>query len=199
MWAITLLTRIKNAVHTIRFKLLFAYLLIVVIAFTAIGAAMIRLVGEYVFARSGEEYLRRLESVSAEAQEALLAGESQRLFTITENLTDSRTGRAAVLDANGSVVCDSLSRMNGYRFSILDAMPELKEADACFRLVKSSLLGTFDLPGQSRVILCAVNLNGGTLVASYPSADIVYSLSRLWKQLAAVMAAIVAVTLLMGG
>ena len=198
MWGITLLTRIKSAVHTIRFKLLFAYLLIVIIAFTAISAAMIRLVGEYVFARSGDEYLRRVEGAAGQAQEAQLAGESRRLYSVVTGLADEGTGRAAVLDENGTVICDSASELNGHALSVQALLPELGEADGCFRVLKTALLDSFDLNGQSRVFLCAVNISGGTLIAAYPAGDVTYSLSQLWKQLATVMLAVAAVTLLLG-
>ncbi len=80
MWAITLRTRIKNAYKSIRLKFTLAYLLITVLAFACLGAALIRQVGVYVFTRAAEEKQELLNFISDDLNEAYAGGDSRTLW-----------------------------------------------------------------------------------------------------------------------
>ena len=114
--ATILLTRIKKNLHSIRWKIVFAYLLIILTAFTAVAVSLIQLVGENLFTQRIRDDQRIAESLSEQAGEALVALDIGGLTEIARGIADENAGRMLVVDQYGVVQYDTRSLLSGTRF-----------------------------------------------------------------------------------
>ena len=114
--ATILLTRIKKTFHSIRWKIVFAYLLIITVAFSAVAVSLIQLVGEYLFTQRIKDDQRIAEMLSEQIGQSLVALDIDELTTLVRGTADENAGRVLVVDLYGVVQLDTDSRITGTRF-----------------------------------------------------------------------------------
>jgi len=114
--AIISLTRIKASIHSIRWKITIAYLLIIVTAFCVIGVSLIQLVGEYLFTQRIHDDQRIAESLAQRIGEPMVDFDVHRIHEICTETAASEESRILVLDPLCVVQADTRSEMNGSRF-----------------------------------------------------------------------------------
>ena len=110
------LTRIKAFIHSIRWKITIAYLLIIVVAFCVIGFSLIQLVGEYLFNQRTRDDQRIAESLSEEFGGLLSSSDVLGMYEAALQTARSEQGRVLVLDRLCTVQVDTSSQLNGQRF-----------------------------------------------------------------------------------
>jgi len=114
--AIISLTRIKAFIHSIRWKITIAYLLIIVVAFCVIGFSLIQLVGEYLFNQRTRDDQRIAESLSEEFGGLLASSDVSAMYETALQTARAEQGRVLVLDRLCTVQVDTGSQLNGQRF-----------------------------------------------------------------------------------
>jgi len=110
------LTRIKAFIHSIRWKITIAYLLIIVVAFCVIGFSLIQLVGEYLFNQRTRDDQRIAESLSEEFGGLLSSSDVPAMYETALQTARSEQSRVLVLDRLCTVQVDTNSQLNGQRF-----------------------------------------------------------------------------------
>ena len=114
--ATILLTRIKRTIHSIRWKIVFAYLLIITVAFSAVAVSLIQLVGEYLFTQRIRDDQRIAEALSEQIGESLVALDIDTMLSLARGVADENAGRVLVVDLYGVVQADTQSALSGTRF-----------------------------------------------------------------------------------
>ena len=132
--AIISLTRIKAFIHSIRWKITIAYLLIIVVAFGAIAFSLIQLVGESLFTQRTRDDQRIAEGLAEEFGDYLVAFDAQSMYDIAMETARSEQSRVLVLDRLCVVQVDTASQMNGQRFinTQIDSVLKGSEGDYGF-------------------------------------------------------------------
>ena len=124
------LTRIKAFIHSIRWKITVAYLLIIVVAFCVIGYSLIQLVGEYLFTQRTADDQRIANDLAKNCGDSLVAFDALSLYDMAmDNATAGQT-RVLVLDKLCTVQVDSDSRLNGRRFITAEIERVINGADS---------------------------------------------------------------------
>ncbi len=114
--ATILLTRIKKNIHSIRWKIVSAYLLIILIAFSAVAVSLIQLVGEHLFTQRIRDDQRITEVLAEQIGESLVSLDMDQLNSIACGTADENAGRVLVVDPYGVVQLDTESLLSGTRF-----------------------------------------------------------------------------------
>ena len=114
--ATILLTKIKKNLHSIRWKIVFAYLLIITVAFSAVALSLIQLVGEYLFTQRIKDDQRIAEMLSGQIGQSLVALDIDELMLTVRGAADENAGRVVVVDLYGVVQADTASLITGTRF-----------------------------------------------------------------------------------
>ena len=114
--ATILLTRIKRTIHSIRWKIVFAYLLIITVAFSAVAISLVQLVGEYLFTQRIRDDQRIAEALSEQIGESLVSLDIETMLSIARGTADENAGRVLVVDLYGVVQADTASLITGTRF-----------------------------------------------------------------------------------
>ncbi|MBQ3425343.1 MAG: HAMP domain-containing protein [Clostridia bacterium] len=114
--AIISLTRIKAFIHSIRWKITVAYLLIIVVAFCVIGFSLIQLVGEYLFTQRTRDDQRIAEKLADDMGGYLSNFDAVSMYETATETARSEQGRVLVLDRLCTVQVDTSSQLNGQRF-----------------------------------------------------------------------------------
>ena len=153
MLVITLPTRIKKAFRSIRLKFLLAYLLIVIIAFSALTAAVIQLVGECLFTRESEKNASYVESRIADFDPA---ADARELYARMGDISESASCRVLYLYENSVIQLDTLNVSNGRNVYPPENGLYKNEEVAAFAPDGASAvdLHVFDL-GNKYVLVCA--------------------------------------------
>ncbi len=105
--------RIFYSVHSIRWKIALAYLLIICVAFYVVTASLIRLVGEYLFSQKISEEQRIASELAVEMAQPLYARDAEELYRRVAQASDDTSSRVLVLDLYGVVQADTYSEYNG--------------------------------------------------------------------------------------
>ena len=127
--AIISLTRIKAFIHSIRWKITIAYLLIIVVAFCVIGFSLIQLVGEYLFNQRTRDDQRIAESLSEAFGGLLSSSDVRGMYDTALQTARSEQSRVLVLDRLCTVQVDTHSQLNGQRFITSEISNVLGGAD----------------------------------------------------------------------
>ncbi len=141
--ATILLTRIKKHISSIRWKILFAYLLITVVAFTAVAVSLVQLVGEYLFTQRVRDDQRIAETLSDQLGEALVSLDVDTLLQISHSTASENAGRVLIVDNNGVVQLDTASAMNGRRFLSSEISNVLSGAVSDYGFYDTGVSGNF--------------------------------------------------------
>ena len=141
--ATILLTRIKKHISSIRWKILFAYLLITVVAFTAVAVSLVQLVGEYLFTQRVRDDQRIAETLSDQLGEALVSLDVDTLLQISHSTASENAGRVLIVDNNGVVQLDTASAMNGRRFLSSEISNVLSGAVSDYGFYDTGVSGKF--------------------------------------------------------
>ncbi len=198
MWAITLRIRIKNAYKSIRLKFTLAYLLITILAFACLGAALIRLVGVYVFTRAAEEKQELLSFISADLSEAYAGGDTRTLWLESTRAAGAVGGRVVVIDGEGMVISDSASLINGYACPVEQFFSSAEEADAAHALLKAQKAQPLEIEGERYLIVCMQRVGDGAVIAACPASPVYEGLVSTLGMLLALAGAILVVCALLG-
>lgn len=118
MWAITLRTRIKNAFRSIRFKFILAYLLIMIIAFTAVDFAVIQLVGANVLKRTEGEKLALLRAQSDKFDSAAQSEDTYNMYISAREFADNYNCRVIFADSDRRIRVDTYSALTGSELDV---------------------------------------------------------------------------------
>lgn len=110
------LTRIKAFIHSIRWKITIAYLLIIVVAFCVIGFSLIQLVGEYLFNQRTRDDQRIAENLAEEFGGMLSSSDVLGMYDAALQTARAEQSRVLVLDRLCTVQVDTNSQLNGQRF-----------------------------------------------------------------------------------
>jgi len=114
--ATILLTRIKRNLHSIRWKIVFAYLLIILVAFSAVAVSLIQLVGDYLFTQRIRDDQRIAEVLAEQIGSPLVSLDIDALDALARGTAEENAGRVLVVDCYGVVQLDTASALNGTRF-----------------------------------------------------------------------------------
>ncbi len=102
--------------YSIRWKILIAYLLIIIIAFSVVAATLIQLVGDYMFNQRVRDDQRVAENLASLLSEALYSLDVGAMYESALNASAENLSRVMVLDRYGVVQVDARSELNGRRF-----------------------------------------------------------------------------------
>ena len=141
--AIISLTRIKAFIHSIRWKITIAYLLIIVVAFGAIAFSLIQLVGEYLFTQRSRDDQRIAEGLAEEFGGYLVAFDAQSMYDAALETASAEQSRVLVLDRLCVVQVDTASEMNGRRFITAEIDNVLKGADSDYGFYDAGDTGAY--------------------------------------------------------
>ena len=141
--ATILLTRIKNSLHSIRWKIIFAYLLIIVAAFSAVAFSLIQLVGENLFTQRVRDDQRIAEALSEQIGDPLVALDIDALNSLARGVADENAGRVLVVDSYGVVQADTRSELSGTRFSNRETANVLAGAEQDYGFYDAGESGNF--------------------------------------------------------
>ena len=108
-------TRIKKRLHSIGWKIILAYLLILTVAFLVIGISLFRLVGDYLFTQRILDDQRIVESLSEQMADPLEHLDASAMYTAAKEFS-GENARILVTDRFGVVQLDTADRLNGARF-----------------------------------------------------------------------------------
>ncbi len=114
---------LSSFIHSIRWKIVVAYLLITCVAFTLVATSLRSMVGEYLFTLKVGEEKRVTESLAQRAADPLAAADAQALYLLCSQGAEQYSGRVLVVDEYGVVMADADSEYNGQRL----ALPEIAE------------------------------------------------------------------------
>ena len=95
------MTRIKKNLHSIRWKIVFVYLLIIMTAFSIVAVSLIQLVGESLFTQRIRDDQRIAQSLSEQIGESLVALDIDTLSELAHGTADENAGRVLVVDEYG--------------------------------------------------------------------------------------------------
>ncbi len=124
------LTRIKGVLHSIRWKILISYLLIILIAFTAVAVSLIQLVGDYLFNQRIRDDQRIAESLSGQIGGALVELHMDEVQSIVRSAAEESAGRVLVVDNYGVVQIDTQSTLTGTRLANAEIASVLSGSDS---------------------------------------------------------------------
>ena len=108
--------RIFFSVHSIRWKIALAYLLIICVAFYIVTASLIRLVGEYLFSQKISDEQRIAVELAEEMARPLAMHDADALYAGVRQASEQTSSRVLVLDLYGVVQADTYSEYNGEQF-----------------------------------------------------------------------------------
>ena len=153
MLVITLPTRIKKSFRSIRVKFLLAYLLIIIIVFSVLTAAVIQLVGECLFTRESDKnagYVTRRLPAFAECADA------QELYALMEDIGLNAGCRVLYLYEGSVIWLDTLHQSNGINeYPPESGLYKCEEVSSFAPRDDSAVdLHVFEL-GDKRVLVCA--------------------------------------------
>ena len=141
--ATILLTRIKINLHSIRWRIVFAYLLIIIIAFTSVAVSLIQLVGENLFTQRTRDDQRIAEALSEQIGHSLVALDIDTLLTLARGVADENAGRVLVVDSYGVVQVDTQSALTGMRFPNREVASVLSGAESDYGYYDAGNSGNF--------------------------------------------------------
>lgn len=109
-----------------------AYLLIIVIAFTAVAFTLIQLVGEYLFSQRISDDTQTTQTLAQAVAQDLYERDSDALYDQAMQFSDGVDQRVLVLDEYGVVQADALSLLNGTRFAVQEVLRVLGGASDAY-------------------------------------------------------------------
>jgi len=135
------LTRIKKNLYSIRWKILIAYLLIIVIAFSVLGISLIQLVGEYLFTQRVKEDQRIVDTLAEQMSRLLVEHDVSSMLRLSTEACENDSNRVLILDPYGVVQVDTRSLLNGTRFENSEAADVLTGAKSSYGFYDASISG----------------------------------------------------------
>ena len=71
--------RIRTHTSSIRYKLIFAYLAVIIVAFLLLGASMTAMMGDYMYKSTAKLALNQIDAISDSVSDALSEHDSERI------------------------------------------------------------------------------------------------------------------------
>lgn len=168
---------------------MFAYLLIVVVAFSSVAVSLIQLVGEYLFTQRTKDDQRIAEALSEQIGESLVALDIDNMLSLARGTAQENAGRVLVLDIYGVVQLDTDSQITGTRFPNREVINVLNGVESDYGFYDAGESGNFwlrsalsfyeNVRAMSGLYANAVTQNGacvGVLVYISPVQEIYESL-----------------------
>lgn len=141
--AIISLTRIKASIHSIRWKITIAYLLIIVIAFCVIGVSLIQLVGEYLFTQRIHDDQRITEALSQQIGDDMVDFDVQKIYHTIMETAQSEQSRILVMDPLCVIQADTQSELNGQRLITQEISNVLSGKSADYGFYDAGSMATY--------------------------------------------------------
>ncbi|MDR3050131.1 MAG: HAMP domain-containing histidine kinase [Oscillospiraceae bacterium] len=104
-----------------------AFLLIVVVSFSAIARLLTGLVGDSLFAEKTRAEQRTVESLATRLSDIMADMDGRALYTAVQQAGSQLGGRLLVLDTDGKVQADSFSAYNGMRLQLAEVISILQD------------------------------------------------------------------------
>ncbi len=120
-----------------------SYLLIIVVAFSAVAVSLIQLVGEYFFTQRIRDDQRIAEALAEQIGESLVSLDIDTLYALARGTADENAGRVLVVDAYGVVQADTQSLLSGTRFHNQEVESVLSGAERDYGFYDSETSGNF--------------------------------------------------------
>lgn len=141
--ATILRTRIKINLHSIRWRIVFSYLLIIVVAFSSVAVSLIQLVGETLFNQRTHDDQRIAETLSEQIGDSLVALDIDTMLSLARSAADENAGRVLVVDNYGVVQADTQSILTGTRFPNREVANVLAGAESDYGFYDAGESGNF--------------------------------------------------------
>ena len=122
---------------------MFAYLLIIVVAFSAVAVSLIQLVGETMFTQRTRDDQRIAEALSEQIGESLVALDIDTVLSLARGTADENAGRVLVVDRYGVVQADTSSKLTGTRFPNREVANVLNGAESDYGFYDAGESGNF--------------------------------------------------------
>ena len=120
-----------------------SYLLIIVVAFSAVAISLIQLVGEYFFNQRIRDDQRIAETLAEQTGESLVSLDMDTLYALARGTADENAGRVLVVDAYGVVQLDTQSQLSGTRFYNQEVANVLSGAQSDYGFYDTGASGNF--------------------------------------------------------
>ena len=117
---------IRKYLTSIRFRILFVYVLVVVICFTTVMLISENLLEQTLIGSSTELHTKELERVSAGLDDAFSERDVRAIYETAWELAQSVSGRVLVMNTNYIVIADSASLFNGWYLPYDEAVSVLE-------------------------------------------------------------------------
>ncbi len=180
---------VKTHIGSIRYKLIFAYLAVIIVAFLLLGASMTAMMGDYMYKNATDLALKQIDSISARVDNALLNYDSAQVY----ELASQCASRIIVSGSDGVVICDTSSIVNGCS---LEPPFDISRNDSTF--VKAGSISSFSSECESYVIICAKKIDNGLIYSLSDADSIIQSLKSLSLRLLLALAGILLLSVLLG-
>ena len=190
MWAITLPKKIKGAFRSIRLRFAIAYLLIFIFAFLTVTAALVQLVGEYLFTCETDKRLAYVHEILPRLNEAYAADDGRALYDLCMDYTAHYGGRMILMEKDCRVRMDTLSLKNGAYIDV----PINKEHSS---IVSGDEAEIWRYGEDGVFSLCVVPYEGGALAAVCGAGDAFMVIYDICRSIAVVSLAVLAVSILL--
>lgn len=122
---------------------MFAYLLIIVVAFSAVAVSLIQLVGETMFTQRIRDDQRIAEALSEQIGKSLVALDIDAVLTLARGTAEENAGRVLVVDRFGVVQADTSSALTGTRFPNQEVANVLGGAESDYGFYDAGESGNF--------------------------------------------------------
>ncbi|MCR4622181.1 MAG: HAMP domain-containing histidine kinase [Clostridiales bacterium] len=153
----------KKRTSSIRSKLIFAYLAVIVVAFLLLGASFTAMMGDYLFNSFSKISLDQISGIRTRIDSALQEGDIQNVYSVASQLP----GRIVITTENNVAVCDTASLVNG---CIVDPPFDTSKKNAAF--FRPNTLKGFAVDSDNYIIVSATPLDKGCIY-SLDNADFI--------------------------
>ncbi|MCR4576352.1 MAG: HAMP domain-containing histidine kinase [Clostridiales bacterium] len=180
---------VKTHIGSIRYKLIFAYLAVIIVAFLLLGASMTAMMGDYMYKYSADLALEQINGISAGVDFALSDFDTAKAYELASRCSS----RIIIADPDGVVVCDTSSLVNGCTLE-----PPFDISKKASALLKAGSVSSFSPESDSYVVLSAVKLDNGFIYSLSDADGIIQNLKSLCIRLCIALAGILLLSVLLG-
>ena len=180
---------VKTHIGSIRYKLIFAYLAVIIVAFLLLGASMTAMMGDYMYKNSADLALEQINGISAGVNFALSDFDTAKAYELASRCSS----RIIIADPDGVVVCDTSSLVNGCTLE-----PPFDISKKASALLKAGNVSSFSPESDSYVVMSAVKLDNGFIYSLSDADGIIQNLKSLCIRLCIALAGILLLSVLLG-
>lgn len=164
-------------------------MLITIVAFATVTAAVLQLVGEYLFTRETQIDTSYLREITPDLNEMYESGDMQQLYRLSLRYADRHEGRILLTDPEGRIVIDTKSEQNGSRLDISG----IKEITGS---IEKESLFTRSYGDENVFCICKGPYSGGYIVAVFNAGRVFESIYGICMNLGVIVLAVLCVMLI---